>query len=34
MLATSPEESPLDIEMVFRGAGSPVYLIGKPGSPS
>ena len=30
VLATSPEVSPLDIEMVFRDAGSPVYLIGKP----
>jgi len=30
VLATSPEESPIDIEMVFRDAGSPVYLIGKP----
>ena len=30
VLATSPEKSPIDIEMVFRGAGSPVYLIGKP----
>ena len=30
VLATSPEVSPLDIEMVFRDAGSPVYLISKP----
>ena len=30
VLATSPEVSPLDIEMVFRDTGSPVYLIGKP----
>ena len=30
VLATSPEVSPTDIEMVFRDAGSPVYLIGKP----
>ena len=30
VLATSPEVSPLDIDMVFRDAGSPVYLIGKP----
>ena len=30
VLATSPEVSPLDIEMVFRDAGSPIYLIGKP----
>ena len=30
VLATSPEVSPLDIEMVFRDAGSPVYLIAKP----
>ena len=30
VLATSPEVSPLDIEMVFRDAGSPAYLIGKP----
>ena len=30
VLATSPEVSPADIEMVFRDAGSPVYLIGKP----
>ena len=29
VLATSPEVSPLDIEMMFRDAGSPVYLIGK-----
>jgi hypothetical protein len=29
VLATSPEVSPLDIEMVFRDAGSPVYLISK-----
>ena len=30
VLAMSPEVSPLDIEMVFRDAGSPVYLISKP----
>ena len=30
VLATSPEVSPLDIEMVFRDAGSPVYLIAQP----
>ena len=30
VLATSPEVSPLDIEMVFRDAGSPIYLIAKP----
>ena len=30
VLATSPEVSPLDIERVFRDAGAPVYLIGKP----
>ena len=30
VLATSPEVSPLDIEMVFRDAGSPAYLISKP----
>jgi len=30
VLATSPEVSPLDIEMVFRDAGSPVYLMAKP----
>ena len=30
VLVTNPEVSPLDIETVFRDAGSPVYLIGKP----
>ena len=30
VLATSPEEGPIDIEMVFRDSGSPVYLIAKP----
>jgi len=30
VLATSPEVSPLDIEMVFRDACSPIYLIAEP----
>ena len=30
VLATNPETNLLDIEQVFRDAGSPVYLIAKP----
>ena len=33
VLATSPEVSPLDIEMVFRDAGSRIYLIASPSLP-